>query len=221
MQFLAIRIFSLAYANWTLPTVLFFLFLKGMIVGAMCAITGVLTIALPVPVIVSNFSMFYSHTQARSKLPKKRRRVLPVEAIRPKTKINSISLIDRNGGDLLRSRTLASAFVPSFTTTIPNAVLQSRRLQSEFLSVKQPRIKADLHVNEVILWLVSFPQTSRSWIYWSITGNQIYYMSNQLLPQNRDKDLCEFILSITCMRRYQYYFLDNSFSISWIIPEIR
>lgn len=59
--------------------------LKGMIVGAMCAITGVLTISLPVPVIVSNFSMFYSHTQARSKLPKKRRRVLPVEAVRPKS----------------------------------------------------------------------------------------------------------------------------------------
>lgn len=56
----------------------------GMIVGAMCAITGVLTISLPVPVIVSNFSMFYSHTQARLKLPKKRRRVLPVEAVRPK-----------------------------------------------------------------------------------------------------------------------------------------
>ncbi|XP_042880554.1 potassium voltage-gated channel protein Shaw-like [Penaeus japonicus] len=51
----------------------------GMVVGALCAIAGVLTISLPVPVIVSNFSMFYSHTQARSKLPKKRRRVLPVE----------------------------------------------------------------------------------------------------------------------------------------------
>ncbi|VEL20075.1 unnamed protein product [Protopolystoma xenopodis] len=56
----------------------------GMVVGAMCAVTGVLTISLPVPVIVSNFSMFYSHTQARSKLPKQRRRVLPVEAVRPK-----------------------------------------------------------------------------------------------------------------------------------------
>ncbi len=55
-----------------------------MFVGAMCALTGVLTIALPVPVIVSNFSMFYSHTQARAKLPKQRRRVLPVEAPRPK-----------------------------------------------------------------------------------------------------------------------------------------
>jgi len=35
-------------------------------------------------VIVSNFALFYSHTQARAKLPKKRRRVLPVEAVRPK-----------------------------------------------------------------------------------------------------------------------------------------
>lgn len=58
----------------------------GMLVGALCALAGVLTIALPVPVIVSNFTMFYSHTQAREKLPKQRRRVLPVEQprVRPK-----------------------------------------------------------------------------------------------------------------------------------------
>ncbi|KAJ1522001.1 hypothetical protein ONE63_002323 [Megalurothrips usitatus] len=55
----------------------------GMFVGALCALAGVLTIALPVPVIVSNFAMYYSHTQARAKLPKKRRRVLPVEPTRP------------------------------------------------------------------------------------------------------------------------------------------
>lgn len=46
----------------------------GMLVGALCALAGVLTIGLPVPVIVSNFTMFYSHTQAREKLPKTRRR---------------------------------------------------------------------------------------------------------------------------------------------------
>ena len=54
----------------------------GMVVGSMCALTGVLTIALPVPVIVSNFAMFYSHTQARAKLPKQRRRVLPADQVR-------------------------------------------------------------------------------------------------------------------------------------------
>ena len=51
----------------------------GIVVGSLCALSGVLVIALPVPVIVSNFSMFYSHTQARMKLPKKRRRVVAVQ----------------------------------------------------------------------------------------------------------------------------------------------
>ena len=51
----------------------------GMFVGALCALGGVLTVALPVPVIVSNFAMYYSHTQARAKLPKKRRRVVNVD----------------------------------------------------------------------------------------------------------------------------------------------
>lgn len=58
----------------------------GMFVGGCCALIGVLTIALPVPVIVSNFAMFYSHTQARAKLPKKRRRVLPIETVRQQSR---------------------------------------------------------------------------------------------------------------------------------------
>jgi hypothetical protein len=50
-----------------------------MFVGTLCALGGVLTVALPVPVIVSNFAMYYSHTQARAKLPKKRRRVVNID----------------------------------------------------------------------------------------------------------------------------------------------
>ena len=33
-------------------------------------------IALPVPVIVNNFNIYYSHAQARLKLPKKKRNML-------------------------------------------------------------------------------------------------------------------------------------------------
>lgn len=53
----------------------------GRVIGSLCALAGVLTIALPVPVIVSNFSMFYSHTQARSKMPKRRRVVLSADQV--------------------------------------------------------------------------------------------------------------------------------------------
>lgn len=53
----------------------------GRLVGSLCAVMGVLTIALPVPVIVGNFAMFYSHIEAREKLPRKRRRILPVEEV--------------------------------------------------------------------------------------------------------------------------------------------
>ncbi|XP_058794183.1 potassium voltage-gated channel protein Shaw-like [Phymastichus coffea] len=61
---------TVGYGDMTPKTI------PGMFIGGLCALGGVLTIALPVPVIVSNFSMFYSHTQARSKLPKQRRKVL-------------------------------------------------------------------------------------------------------------------------------------------------
>jgi len=47
----------------------------GMLVGSVCALLGVLTLNLPVPIIVNNFGLFYSHTRARAKLPKVRRRV--------------------------------------------------------------------------------------------------------------------------------------------------
>ena len=37
----------------------------GKLIGSLCAICGVLTIALPVPVIVSNFDYFYQRERAR------------------------------------------------------------------------------------------------------------------------------------------------------------
>ncbi|XP_060555933.1 potassium voltage-gated channel protein Shaw-like isoform X3 [Ruditapes philippinarum] len=43
----------------------------GYIIGTVCAVSGLLMLSLPVPVIVSNFTLYYTHAQARLKLPKK------------------------------------------------------------------------------------------------------------------------------------------------------
>ncbi|CAL1540895.1 unnamed protein product, partial [Lymnaea stagnalis] len=48
----------------------------GYLVGAGCALCGLLMLALPVPVIVNNFTLYYSHAQAKLKLPKKARNTL-------------------------------------------------------------------------------------------------------------------------------------------------
>ncbi|XP_038872961.1 potassium voltage-gated channel subfamily C member 1-like [Salvelinus namaycush] len=67
---------------------------SGMLVGALCALSGVLTIAMPVPVIVNNFGMYYSLAMAKQKLPKKKNKHIP-RAPQPgspnyyKTSINS------------------------------------------------------------------------------------------------------------------------------------
>jgi len=95
----------------------------GMFVGSLCALTGVLTIALPVPVIVSNFALFYSHTQARAKLPKKRRRVLPVEAVRPKAGGLQAALRNCPGANL---QTGQLRFAASATPTKPTESKHSR-----------------------------------------------------------------------------------------------
>jgi hypothetical protein len=41
-------------------------------VGSLCVICGVLVIAFTVPIVVNNFSLYYSHAQTRIKIPKKK-----------------------------------------------------------------------------------------------------------------------------------------------------
>lgn len=52
----------------------------GYIIGTLCAVCGLLMLSLPVPVIVSNFTLYYTHAQARLKLPKKSRKQVLLSA---------------------------------------------------------------------------------------------------------------------------------------------
>ncbi|XP_065657074.1 potassium voltage-gated channel protein Shaw isoform X1 [Hydra vulgaris] len=48
----------------------------GKIFGSICAVIGVLIVALPISIIGSNFSVYYAHVKARMNLPQKNRRLL-------------------------------------------------------------------------------------------------------------------------------------------------
>ena len=60
----------------------------GKLIGAFCACTGVLIVALPVSVIGSNFTLYYSYAQARLRLPK---RTSPALVLADKALINADS----------------------------------------------------------------------------------------------------------------------------------
>ncbi|TKR59393.1 hypothetical protein L596_029071 [Steinernema carpocapsae] len=103
---------TIGYGDMTPKTYL------GQMIGSVCAVAGVLTIALPVPVIVSNFGMYYSHTQARSKMPKKRRSVLRIHQAKAQTqpvrkttlsKLTNMGTLPRTSISKLRKKSESSS----------------------------------------------------------------------------------------------------------------
>ena len=76
--------------------------IPGRIIGGVCAIFGVLIVALPVSVIGNNFSTYYSHAQARLSLPRKKRRVIYAANLRPnilqENMVSSKTFLRANGG---------------------------------------------------------------------------------------------------------------------------
>ena len=57
---------------------------SGYVIGVACVICGVLTIAFTVPIVVNNFTLYYSHAQSRTriKIAKKRKRLMSVSPMK-------------------------------------------------------------------------------------------------------------------------------------------
>ena len=70
-----LQIFQVGYGDIAPTTAL------GKLIGSMCAICGVLVIALPIPIIGNNFAAFYKNERRREQLAEKK---LAIERARRK-----------------------------------------------------------------------------------------------------------------------------------------
>ena len=70
----------------------------GYIVGALCAISGLIFTALPIPVIVNSFTQFYAHAKARQKLKdySHKQKYLPNKAIAMHFQSNEVRFINNS-----------------------------------------------------------------------------------------------------------------------------
>lgn len=59
----------------------------GKIIGIACAICGLLMVALPVSVVATNFSVYYSYAKAKIKLP-------PKKKVKPGMFSNALNMVD-------------------------------------------------------------------------------------------------------------------------------
>ena len=53
----------------------------GYLIGSMCVLCGVLTVAFTVPIVVNNFTLYYAHAQSRNQLPPQKKRELQQKLI--------------------------------------------------------------------------------------------------------------------------------------------
>ena len=92
-------------------------------VGCFCVICGVLVIAFTVPIVVNNFSLYYSHAQTRTKLPNRKK----FKMMRVKERMKAIARKNapRYKGPQTERRSKPPPFseIPAYT---PRSVMTSR-----------------------------------------------------------------------------------------------
>lgn len=70
----------------------------GMVVGAICAVAGVLLVALTIPVISNNFALFYTHARTREQIVKK-----DDEMFRRKSQVSGSIQLERISGGMRKA----------------------------------------------------------------------------------------------------------------------
>lgn len=88
----------------------------GYLIGSICAIFGVLFIALPIPIIVNNFSTYYTHAKAQEKLPKKKK----------------VALV--GAADALKQTMQELMVIPTVNTRLDNPTLEPSSGESSLIS---------------------------------------------------------------------------------------
>ena len=107
--------------------------IPGYIVGSLCVISGVLVIAFTVPIVVNNFSLYYSHAQTRIKAPIRRKKERKSKSDKSRHRSNGRRLPEDHVGnsnssfDTLQSSSRETSSVT--TDSDQRALVQSRNAQ--------------------------------------------------------------------------------------------
>ncbi|KAL8622471.1 hypothetical protein ACOMHN_034136 [Nucella lapillus] len=120
----------------------------GYIVGTACSVCGVLMVALTIPVISNNFTLFYRHVRSRSIIPRSKggeadSQIDIPETLRPTRKA---SLASNDGGPILNGHVsgMSRMFVPvaGFQQTISMNNIVLPKSDSDFNLIRSRSVKA-------------------------------------------------------------------------------